>query len=676
MLTDPEAGGFLVIAALVGVAVGLGASALVLLLRWMSQLTGTLAIDHGSAWIFVTVPLGMFLAWLVARWFAPEIAGDGVSEAAASLAVHGGRMRLRTAPSKILATALTLGGGGSAGREGPIVQIGAAIGSAVSRIFHLGEGQVRSLVAAGAGAGIGASFNAPIAGMLFALEVILGSFAVRHMSAIVVASVTAAVTTRQIVGPELAITAGVHGLGDPRELLLYIALAVVLVAVGLLFLKVLSRVERLAEQSEQRLPGLRPITFGLFVAALIYLEPGLFGTGQEVTQALLLGEAGTRQLWWALVLLAMGKLLATSFTIPSGGSGGAFMPSLLMGAALGAGFARLVEPLWRIEPGLNPGAFAVVGMAAMFAVIGRAPLTAILIVFEVTGAREYQLILPLLLTATLATFLADRFSPESVYTAALKRQGISIRRSGEVDILDTVDVSSVMEPITDVIAPTDSLHRVQQLFEKSRSHGLPVVDEGGLVGIVSISDIIRAGGPSKTVTAAEAMTRKPVTVTPSTPVSRSLERMAALGVGRLPVVAEDRPDRLIGMFRRQDAVKAYHEALSLSTDAQLHRARLAQRIDPGAGYYDFRVPPGSIADGVTVSEVGWPAGSTLVSVRRGRQVLVPTGGTRLAAGDVVTAFGTETSKLGLIERLNAGADEPIADVALHELTESQVDRGK
>jgi CIC family chloride channel protein len=196
VLAERQMGGFLAISALVGVGVGLGAAALIFLIDWLEEFFLPFAIDQGHPWIFLTVPTGFLFAWFLARRFAPEISGDGVPEAVAALEVHGGRMRARVIPLKVLATAATIGTGGSAGREGPIVQIGAAVGSVISRRFNLGEDQVRSLVAAGAGAGIGAAFNAPIAGMLFALEVILSSFAARHMSAIVIASITAAITTR------------------------------------------------------------------------------------------------------------------------------------------------------------------------------------------------------------------------------------------------------------------------------------------------------------------------------------------------------------------------------------------------------------------------------------------------------------------------------------------------
>lgn len=673
-IAQKETGRFLFVSALVGVGVGLGAVALVLLLEAIAHLTAGLRIHDGSVWILLTVPGGFLLAWWLARSFAREIAGDGVPEAAAALVVTGGHIRKRVFSLKIIATALTVGSGGSAGREGPIVHIGGSVGSVISRWFRFGEDQVRSLVAAGAGAGVGAAFNAPIAGMLFALEVILGSFATRHMSAIVIASVTAAVTSRTLVGEELAIQAGRYQMGNPMELFAYAAMALAIVVIGVMFLRLLDAIEKFGSEHNARLGFLRPVGAGLLVAALIMIEPRLFGTGQEVTNALLNAErlsavTGEGEIfWWVLILLAVGKGVATSLTISSGASGGAFMPSLFMGAAVGTAFARIFEPVFAFE--LEPGAFAVVGMAAMFAVVARAPLTAILIVFEVTGARDYGLILPLMLTAVLGTFLADRLSPDSVYTLALKRKGIRIRPTGDVDLLDTIAVERVMRLPGYVARPEETLEAAAASLARHRSHGTAVVGDSGLVGIITVTDINRSEEDHSTVTVEEVMTPRPVTVVPSSPVSQALERMAVLGVGRLPVVDEHDPNTLVGLFRREDAVRAYHEALGSSTDAGLERARLAQRVDPGAGYYDFRIPPGSMADGRKVGEVSWPEGSTLVSVRRDRRVLVPDGSTVLEAGDVVTAFGTGSSKQRVIDRLNSGADEPTAEIPIVEFEAS------
>ena len=337
-IAERGTGGFLLLSALVGFGVGLGASGLVLLLEGIQslleplldpllQLRGGRAFGtQDAAWVFLTVPVGLFMAWAIAKRFAPEVAGDGVPEATAALAVHGGRMRKRVVPLKMMATAITVGSGGSAGREGPIVQIGAGIGSWVSARFKLGEHEVRSLVAAGAGAAIGASFNAPIAGMLFALEVVLVSFAPRHMSSVVIASVVAAVTSERIIGSELALQAGTYDMESFNELLLYAALAIVIVLVGVFFLKFLDWLETKAERNDQRLSWMKPVGAGILIAGLIFVEPRLFGTGQEFTNALLLNEqvasitGAGGEFWWVLIFLALGKAIATSLTISSGAS--------------------------------------------------------------------------------------------------------------------------------------------------------------------------------------------------------------------------------------------------------------------------------------------------------------------------------------------------------------------
>lgn len=665
---ERDSGGFLAVALLIGVAVGLGAAILIWVLEAVHASFDLLGetLAGGAAWfVLVTLPLGIFLAWWLAKRFAQEIAGDGVPEVTAALAVRAGYLSTKSIPLKILATALTLAGGGSAGREGPIVQIGGAIGSSVSRKFGLGEDQVKSLLAAGAAAGIGASFNAPIAGMLFGLEVILGSFAVRHMSAVVLASISGAVTFRSLVPETEILSGGAYQLQDWRELFLYAGLAVLAVVAAVLFLRMLDVVERLSH-AWAKPQWLRPVALGLLVAILGLFAPELLGTGQDfVSELLTTQQVGERLGVMAfgtgvLLFLAFGKIIATSLTIASGGSGGAFMPSLFIGATLGAGFAQVVDGAWDITT-LQPGAFAVVGMATVFAAVARAPLTAILIVFEVTGARDYGLILPLMLSATFASYVADRVHPHSVYTMPLAKLGINLYRSGEVDLLDTVTVGEVMLTSVEVASPETTVAEVKEILDRTRYHGIPVISADRLVGVVTISDLLRTSDPEGTPVTA-VMTARPITVGPRTPVSEALERMAVRGVGRLPVVSDDHSSELVGMFRRQDAIAAYHQALGSSRGNRLDRDRFAQRTTPDAGYFDFRIPQGSMADGKPLREIRWPTGTTLVSVRRHSTVMVPDGATVLLAGDVVTAFGTDESKVRVIDRLNSGADEPTAEI--------------
>ncbi len=633
---------------MVGALVGLSAAVLITGLEFVTEVAGLAHLVEVKWWIpFLTVPVGLAAAHLLASRLAPEAIGDGVPETSAALTVRAGYLPTRAFFVKILATTLTVGGGGSAGREGPMVQIGGTVGSKVGRWAGLGEDQIRSLVAAGAGAAIGASFNAPIAGMLFALEVILGAFAIRHLNAVVVASVTAAVTSRSIVGSDRILTAFAFQLEDARELFLYAVLGLLAVVVGIIFLELVDRAERLNLGS--RVPGwLRAALFGVAVAAIALIDPQILGDGQDFVASLVRPVEENAQVWGILIGLSLMKIVATAFTLGGHGSGGAFMPSLFIGAALGSGFGELLAPMWGFST-LRPGAFAVVGMAAAFAAIARAPLTSILIVFEITG--DYGLVLPLMLATSLATFVADRWHPTSVYTMALRRMGIQPLRPAEVDLLDTINVGQVMTRTAPCIEPEATTAEAQGLLDRSRHHGLAVTDDDRLVGLLAVSDIVRAGGPSDQTSVGEVMTPSPVTVTEETQVSAALERMAALGVGRLPVVEADDPARLVGMFRREDAVRAYHLALEARTDQEHVRQRLGARTHPGVEFFEFEITAGSVADGRPIKQVPWPAGCTVVSVRRERQVSVPNGATVLKAGDLLTVYGTRGGRERLAARL-------------------------
>ncbi len=669
-LTERETGAFLFISVMVGFVVGLGAAALIRGIELVSGVVDRLVAGSGAgslAWL-VVIPIALMLSWLLSARFAPETMGSGIARVIEALALHGGRLRTVSIPVKLAATWLTVGGGGSGGREGPAVQLGGSIGSSIARRFGLGEEMVRSLVAAGAGAGLGASFNAPIAGMLFALEVVIGGFSVRHLSAIVLASVTAAVTTTSLVGEESLLVGRPFDLGNPWELSLYAVLALVISGMAVVFLRL---ADRIPPAAERRLPGMtRPLLLGLVVAAIAVVEVGVLGgdeprvirSGQEVLSSFINLAPGAGLAWYALAALAVFKILASVATNASGGSAGLFMPSLVVGGTIGVAFESAVAPFWNVSV-LQPGAFAVIGMATMYAATDRAPLTAILIVFEVTGSRNYGLVLPLMLAAALATFVTERFQPNSVQDAALARRGINIPKSGEVDILDTVPVGTVMNRSPARVRDTTPVGVVRDELAVRRSHGAPVVDkDGGLVGIITTTDLNRAASPDTLV--AEVMTPRPITVTADTPVSQAIERMAALGIGRLPVVDDNDPTRLVGLFRREEAVAAYHRALGSSTGTELHRSRLRLRTAPDVRFFEFRIPAGSIADQRRVMDVSWPEGCTLVSVRRGTLVLVPAGTTELDAGDVVTAFGTDLAERRIIERLNAGADEPTAEITI------------
>jgi CIC family chloride channel protein len=289
--------------------------------------------------------------------------------------------------------------------------------------------------------------------------------------------------------------------------------------------------------------------------------------------------------------------------------------------------------------GISTGAFAVVGMAATFSTIARAPLTSVIIVFELTG--NYELVLPLMLGAALSTYLGERLHPDSAYTIPLTRKGITLPKSEDIDLLDTVMVEAVMVPHDGGLHRWNTLAEAAEFFDVTSHHGAPVFDDPeNLVGMITLSDIRNAGGPSMTATVADAMTPDVITITKDVPVATALARMSSLGIGRVPVVDSDDPKRVIGMFRRVSVVRAYEQALSMSKGKELYRERSRIRSHPEADFFDLTIAEQSALANTDVAGIPWPADIVLVSVQRGTSVLVPHGDTMIRVGDRLTVFGT------------------------------------
>ena len=633
---------FLIAAVVLGALVGVATAALAVLVEFVMQGSEWFGDWTGwGPWVWpVLVPLGMGISWFINERFGPGISGGGVSETMVGLSLHGGYLPFKALFPKIVATAATLGTGGSGGREGPITYIGGILGSKLARVVHFDHDHIRSLVAAGAGAGIGASFNAPIAGMLFAMEVILGSFAIRHLSAVVISSVVAAVTAELLIGQELILQTPAHSLGDPLDLLLFTGLAVIAVGVGFIDLKAEDFVARF--KGRLRLPGwTRPLGFGLTVGLLGVVWPEALGTGRTYLNGLLNLRDSGNYVWWTLAIIAFVKIVTSALTREGGGSAGEFMASLVIGGSVGAAFAVMLQEVAGLDT--NTGTFAIVGMAALLATTARAPLTSIIIVFELTG--NYELVLPLMLSAALSTYLGDRFHMEGAYLTKLRRQGLRLPTNEDIDLLDTVNVEDVMQEVDGVLHPWQSLADAAEFFDTTGHHGAPVVnDENALLGFLSLSDIAREGGPSFSVSIGEAMSRDPITIPPDAPVSMALSRMASMGVGRLPVVGGPGQRDVIGMFRRESVVRAYELGLSMTKGRELYRERKRIRSQPGADFFVVGVDEGSAVANRTVAEIEWPQDAVLVSIQRSTAVLVPHGDTQLRVGDILTAFGSVDSR--------------------------------
>lgn len=648
-------GAMLVLAAFVGFFTGLLAVALLQTILFMQRVS--FGSTPGMVTTVVVTTVGGLIVGLFVTYVVPEARGGGVTRVMESIALHGGRVRTRVIPGKLLATGLSVGAGASGGREGPIVQIGGALGSLMGRMFALTEDQKRELIAAGAAAGVAASFNAPIGGMLFAIEVILGGFKMRYLQVIVIASVVASVTARELVGESLIYNPPAYSFGAPSELFLYALLGFAAAGVGLL----LSRGELLATTLFNRLPIWTPaktMIGGFGVGVLALAVPEVIGTGDhlppiggitEPIAAFLAGEfaatygySGLAAAAFVLVVIAV-KLLATLLSLGSGFSVGSFAPTLFLGAGLGAALGHAAGAL---VPSIQvaPGALALVGMAAVMGASARAPLTGMILIFELTG--DYGLVLPLMLATGIATVTADRIDRESIYSLPLKKRGIVYQEPQDIDMMQLVRVGEIMTKSPQTIQESAKLSDLDARFAAYGAHGFSVVsdhDSTLLVGVVTVSDLARAVEndpvtPLHERRVREIMTREPLTVTPDDPVYRAVQRMGAIQVGRIPVVSPEDHQRLVGMVRRADIVSAYQQALTLTVESQQRSMVGPLRDLTGSRSVELTVDRASDVVGRQIREVTWPAHTIVASIRRGTEVITPSGDTVIAAGDRLLAI--------------------------------------
>jgi CIC family chloride channel protein len=552
-----------ILALLVGVGAGLGAIAFRYLIKgftWLFTGHGELgAHPHpASPWLpgigiacVVIAPVvgGLVYGPVVAR-FAPEARGHGVPEVMLAIARKGGRIRPQVSIVKALASALCIGSGGSVGREGPIVQIGSALGSTVAQLARLPERKLRLLVACGAAGGIAATFNAPIAGVFFALEVILRDFQTDSFGVVVLSSVTAAAVGRVAFGSGAFLRLPEFQLHSANEYVLYAALGVLGALVGLAFIRILYGTEDLADRFWRGPEWLRPAVGGILLGLLLLAVPQMYGVGYPVLQA----AVGGHYVIAFLVLLLVGKLVATSLTIAIGGSGGVFAPSLFMGAALGSGFG---QGLHSLLPSVvtTPGAYGLVGMGAVFAAAARAPITAVIIIFELTG--DYAIILPLMLAVVISAGLSGAVTRDTIYTLKLRRRGIDLDAAKAAGPMQSLKVGAAMQRSIPSIVSTEL--PVAALAERLSDEGtaLPVVDaEGRLVGVVSADDLELALTEERSSETAQQLAR-PV---PDLRADDSLERGAhLLGESEeagLPVLAAD-SDAVVGWITHRDVLRAY-----------------------------------------------------------------------------------------------------------------------
>ena len=434
-------------------------------------------------WFVVLAPVvtGLVYGPLV-HAFAREARGHGVPEVMYAVARTGGRIKPQVAGVKALASALCIGGGGSVGREGPIVQIGSALGSSIARTFRLGEPRTKALVACGAAGGIAATFNAPLAGVFFAMEIILVDFAAQAFAVVVLAAVTASVIGRAAFGDEAFLSLPEFTVDHLAQYPLFAVLGVLAGLAGVLFTKVLYAVEDGCDAVWQGPEWLRPAVGGLALGLLLLVVPQMYGVGYPV---LAKGVAGGYAVGFLVVLL-LAKILATSLTIGIGGSGGVFAPSLFIGAMLGSAYG---QALGEVAPGIAgpAGAYALIGMGAVFAGSARAPITAVVILFELTG--EYSIILPLMAAIVLATTVSRLVTRDTIYTLKLRRRGIDLSAPSP-RIITGGNAAGAMGPLPEqVVEDATLLDAAGVLATSGEPAVLVVADDGSFLGLVSSGEL-------------------------------------------------------------------------------------------------------------------------------------------------------------------------------------------
>ncbi len=604
-------------------------------------------------WKLVVPALGAAVAAPMIVYLAREAKGHGVPEVMEAIAVRGGAIRPRVVLVKALASAASIGSGGSVGREGPIVQIGSALGSTLGRLLKLPARQVRTLVGCGAAAGIAAAFNAPIAGALFAVEIILGDFAVPQFSPIVISSVVATIVSRYFYGDFPAFLVPGYQLVDPFELLPYLALGALAGLVGVAFIVALYACEDFFE--ELRLPALLKFPLGaLGVGALGIFLPQVYGVGYSTIDAALLG--GVPLLLLAVLLPA--KIAATSLTLGSGGSGGIFAPSLFLGAMTGGLLGSFVHQAFPTHTA-SSGAYALVAMGAVVAATTHAPITAIVMIFELT--KSIAIIPPLMAACVISTLVATWLQRDSIYTLKLRRHGIDVFAEEEPNLLKTLFVRDLVDSEPEVAQARATFAEVLDLVvQSSHSEFFVIDDKERLLGAISVSQLRRLLFEQENfrhlVVADDLLDAERPTVTIDDDLDTALQLMVRAGVAELAVVDANDPQRLVGSIHQHAVIEAYNREvlrrdLAGGISSRVTLAGRGHRVELGGGHVvvELQAPHAWVGRSLRELDLRPRLGLEVLLLRRMRPdadeptVSVPGADDRVAEGDVLVVAGSDAS---------------------------------
>ncbi len=622
--------------------VGLGTGFLVILFKKLIHFISEGAfgsikeIFAAHTYAIVLVPiLGGAIVGLLQHFLIEPERHHGVAAIMESLALADGRLNYKKAPIKVLTSALSIGFGASVGPEDPSVQIGANLGAWAAKKFRVTNGNGKMLVAMGAASGIAAAFNAPIAGVFFSLEILLGQISASSVGLILFGAVLSSIVTQAMVGTSPAFPIPTYTINSPVEFVLYLGLGLLAGLIAFIYIKGIYLAHDVMHHS--RIPRwLRPILIGALLGLVGIKFPQIFGDSYETIGQILNGQD---LILWLLIVLLFLKILMTTLSLGAGFIGGVFAPSLFLGAALGGAYGvamRMLFPALYIQP----SAFALVGMAAVLAGTVHAPMTAIMLLFEMTN--DYRIILPLMFAVAVSLFTSRRLHRTSVYETSLVRSGLNIHRGRDIDILESLTVAEAMQPIPATIHEDTLMRDIHALLDKAHSHGLPVVDdEGLLVGVISISDLESALEDSPKNMARpvkDFCTQKVIVAYPEQSIHDVLKTMGYYNIGRMPVVEHNNPRKLLGWISRTALIQAYNKALTRYKLTRHRANQIKLGMISGVSVFEFEVGQKSPLAGHKLKEIELPSYSLIASIERNGQIIIPHGNAVLHVGDKVAVI--------------------------------------
>lgn len=559
------------IAVVIGLLSGLGNYAfrkLIDFFHWLVVIQGGLLLDIANAgkWegrlLAILFPMVGALLILPFWIFFKKDLKFGFSRFLAQVNLGGGKVPLRTILTRGMASAITLGTGGSAGQEGPIAQIGGAIGSQTGQFFGMSGDRLKTVVACGVSGGVAATFNAPIAGVFFAQEIVLlSSFEMSSFTSIVIASGMSTVVSRALLGNAPAFIIPDYLVQSPWDMLLYAGLGVIVGCLAAAFIKFHFHIKDAF--TALRLPALaKPVIGGMLVGVIGVGFPQIFGNGYEFIESVLHGEV----IWTVLLALILFKALATSITLGSGLPGGLFAPALFIGSVIGGAFglgARFLFP----EIASSPGTYALIGMGAFLSAATHAPMTAIFLLFEITAS--YHVIVPIMLTCVIGTTISRQFNKESLDTEALARVGIDLRAGKEQNIMKSLKVGDAMTAAVESISEKMTLRQFTEYLSTTKTTNFPLVNRAGeLTCILSVQDFMGVVFEQELmdiVVVKELATLEVTTVFADDSLDQAMQKIGYRNIEQLPVVDRSTGKRLVGIVSRRDMISAYNRALMART---------------------------------------------------------------------------------------------------------------